>query len=73
MNIKMTLREALQIQAQQIEHYQRHRSDLAGYMASITRTDGMDLDVERPISEINLLVPRGSDIEYACSLTDQGA
>lgn len=70
--ITMSLREALAIQARQVEHYKRHRADLAEHMASITHVDGLDLDQPRPVIEVNQYVPRGEDIECACGLEDGG-
>ena len=68
MNITMTLREALDIQAKQVKHYSKYRSDLAEVVAAETNVEGCDLDTPLSIFEINRLVPRGGDIEYLCGL-----
>ena len=68
MVVKMTLREALGIQREQIMHYghlhPRGAEGLAEDMAKRTHVEGLDLTVKRDIYENNELVPRGSDIEY---------
>ena len=72
MMFTMTPREALEIQAHQIEHYKHLRADLAEHMAGITHITGLDLDTPLPVWRINELIPRGADIEYACGIADQG-
>ena len=62
----MTLREALEIQARQVAHYSKFRSDLVVHMAKLTDVGGCDLDAPMDIVEVNKRVPRGADIEYEC-------
>lgn len=66
--VTMTLREALEIQSKQIKHYGHlHPQGVEGLAADMkarTRVEGMDLDAEMPVTEINRYVPRGSDIEF---------
>lgn len=71
MNIKMTLREALKIQAEQIEWYgQRHGRDrLAAMVAAKTDITGCDLDLPMHVSAINARVPRGATIEYMLGIS----
>lgn len=64
----MTLQEALDIQKRHIEHYGHlHPQGVAGLaadMARRTNVEGMDLHVQRPVTEVNRYVPRGGDIEH---------
>ena len=68
MEVTMTLREALKIQAEHIVWYQKYRADLADVVARQTDVRGCDLDAKRSILEINERVPRGSAIEFICGL-----
>jgi len=72
MNIKMTPREALAIQAKHIAHYSRLKSGLAELVAAKTNLRGLDLDAEYTIFEINERIPRGGDIEHLCGLDHGG-
>ena len=68
LNFRMTPREALAIQATQVQHYSRHRADLAEFVAAQTDVKGVDLDVELSMREINRRIPRGGDIERFCGI-----
>lgn len=72
MNFQMTLRQALDIQAKQIRHYSRFRSDLSEVMAGMTDVEGYDLDKPMSIIDVNELVPRGGAIEDLCGLSYGG-
>jgi len=69
MNIKMTPREALKIQAEHVAWYGKHRADLAQVVAAMTNISGLDLDAELSIIEINRRIPRGGDIEHLCGIS----
>ena len=68
MKFTMTPQEALEIQRKQIEHYKRHREDLADVVAKLTDVKGLNLDEDMPVREINKRIPRGGDIEYLCGI-----
>lgn len=68
MRFQITLRQALKIQADQIKHYSKFRSDLPEVMASKTNVEGYDLDTPMDVADVNRLVPRGGAIEYVCGL-----
>jgi hypothetical protein len=70
MKITMTLREALEIQARQVAHYSKYRSDLAQVVAAKTNVEGYSLDEPMSVIDVNRLVPRGDGIEYMCGLSD---
>ena len=64
---KMTLREALKIQSEQVAWYgQRHGVERVAAMVAAKTSDlfGYDLDTPMDIGDINTLVPRGGSIEY---------
>lgn len=67
-NIKMTPAEALDIQAKQVAHYSKYRSDLAEVVKSLTNVEGIDLNAPMSIFEINERIPRGGRIEHLCGL-----
>jgi len=56
---KMTIREALKIQAQQLDYYAPNYPQLREVAAQATHVAGLDHDALRPVVEINRLVPRG--------------
>jgi hypothetical protein len=64
----MTKAEALKIQAEQVAHYSKYRSDLAEVVAAITTADQLEDGVYYPIQEINERIPRGADIEKLLNL-----
>jgi len=67
-NIKFTLRTALAIQAEQLDHYCTDKPYGEAVRAEIlgkTNTEGLDLDEELPAHIINRHVPRGGAIEHA--------
>ena len=66
--MKMTLREALAIQAKHIEHYGTFRPDLPLLVQAATNVYGCDLDAEMDIVEVNQRVPRGAQIEWMCGI-----
>ena len=68
--MKMTLREALAIQAQHIEHYGILRPDLPALVKAATHVYGCDLDAEMDIVEVNQRVPRGAQIEWMCGINN---
>ena len=74
--IKMTPREALQIQQRQIMHYADlfpgKLSGLEAVMEKRTNLNGLDLDKEYDIFTINKHIPRGGDIEAVVFGKDQG-
>ena len=74
--IKMTPREALQIQQRQIMHYADlfpgKLSGLEAAMEKRTNLEGLDLDKEYDIFTINKRIPRGGDIEFLVLGKDQG-
>jgi len=61
--MKMTPREALQIQAEQVSWYQNRRHNLACVVANMTDISGLDLDLAIDVVEINKRIPRGTEIE----------
>jgi hypothetical protein len=66
--IMMTPRKALEIQASHVAHYAARCPDLAAKVAAMTKLDGVDLDVEMTVIQINKIIPRGGDIEIMCGL-----
>ena len=62
--MKMTPREALEIQASHIKQYSRILSNLSEIMANHTDVKGINLDEPMDILEINKRIPRGCDIGY---------
>ena len=73
----MTIREALAIQARQVEHYgflyPGGTQALALEMAKRTKVPAdADLDKAMPIFEVNRFVPRGGDIEHLVLGKDHG-
>lgn len=62
----MTLREALEIQARQVAHYQKSYDGNLGERVAVLTVDlkEYDLDAPMPVSEVNELVPRGGVIEW---------
>lgn len=70
MPFTMTKAEALRIQAEQIEWYNRNgdRPWLAEKIASMTNADALQDDVEYPVYVINRCIPRGGDIEHVCGI-----
>lgn len=65
---KMTPREALKIQADQVAHYARLCDNLEAKVAEKTDIEWLDLDVEIDVSIINKRIPRGGAIEYLCGI-----
>ena len=74
---KMTPRDALRRQEEQIKHYgsmyPKGEEALRDLMKSKTNTEGLDLDTEYCIGTvINKCIPRGGDIEYIVFGKDHG-
>ena len=66
--MKMTLREALKIQAEHILWYGGKRANLAQVVADLTHIEGFDLDAPMDMTEVNRMVPRGAQIEWLCGI-----
>lgn len=64
----MTVKEALKIQTEQIEHYKKYNPEIGKIIASKTNVSGVDQNKELPIKEINKMVPRGAEIELILGL-----
>lgn len=61
--IQMTIREALEIQARQIEYYSVKFPALAEMAALSTHIpDGADLDAMVPASSLVTMIPRGTSL-----------
>ena len=70
--IKMTLREALKIQSEQVAWYgQRHGAKKVAAMVANKTADlsSYDLDAPMDVADINALVPRGASIEYMIGIS----
>jgi hypothetical protein len=68
MDIKLTLRKALEIQAKQLDHYctdKPYSDTIRAEIASKTNVENLDLDEELPAHIVNRHVPRGGAIESA--------
>jgi len=61
--LKMTVAQALAVQAKQVAHYSQNYSQCAALVAAATDTTGLDADVEYDMVVINRHVPRGHAIE----------
>jgi len=67
-NTKITLRQALQIQADQLDHYCKNSpygDAVRAEIAERTEVKGLYLDSELPVHVVNRFVPRGGSIEAA--------
>lgn len=76
-DFKLTINEALEIQAKQIRHYGPRfaggESALRAVMESRNKIPpGADRDEKISVIEINRMVPRGGDIEYVVHGQDHG-
>ena len=78
MNIKMTINEALKIQAEQLDFYCKRLTCRAGQNlrnAVTTRTsipEELDKDTPLSIFKINEMIPRGGTIENLAGFQDSG-
>lgn len=76
MSILLTPNEALEIQERHIKHYGEFYSggveSLRAKLKSMTNLDGLNLDQQYSVFEINKRIPRGGDIEYLVFGKDQG-
>lgn len=73
--MRMTLRDALTIQARQIEYYAGNGILTPEARAKIeagTDVSGCDIDALIDIVEVNRRVPRGCSIEWACGIDTSG-
>ena len=62
--ITMTLREALNIQAEQIAFYSSRFPSIKEAAEKVTNTAGFDLDAAMDVASVNELVPRGLNLGY---------
>ena len=80
MKIEMTIREAMKVQAEQLDYYSRNlAAEAEGKMRATIRAktkppadEGRAWDTPMPVGEINEMVPRGADIEAAAGYGDSG-
>ena len=70
MRFTMTKAEALRIQREQIDWYNRDGSRpwLAAAVAAKTTAGALEDGKEYPVRVINEHIPRGGDIEYLCGI-----
>lgn len=68
--ITLTKSEALKIQREQVEWYNRKgdRPNLAAQIAAMTTADALDDGIEYPIDIINEHIPRGASIEFVLGI-----
>lgn len=62
-SMKMTLREALEIQAKQLSHYAKYEYACQQVLAHTADLNNYDLDAKLPVEDVNRLVPRGVAFE----------
>ena len=70
---KLTPRKALEIQARQCANLEPHHPGITELVRQRTNTDGLDMDVQYDVIEINKHIPRGGAIERIAGIADQGS